>query len=487
MRFDININLNEDIKKNMNHLRIINSSSKNELDLYSINKNRDIFIGKLNESSFNEKEVFEYFKNIYKSECLVKSISGDSLTLEVEDETSKVKLDICYNSAYGEFLNKYLDNSKEKENIKLKLNEEKFYALYNGEVIGIDNTSNIYRNFNLAENLNFEISEEAIIIDFPKKYMEGTNNITQSSLFKYAVAMEYSLEKVKYLIDNNIPLNLIYNLLKKIGTTNRVETIKPDTLFIDDSFKLKASLIKVLNDGHLRFFGTKSTGKNTLADTLFWILERKVYKFSSNPHADIGDFVGETELVSVEDKNGNSQVITAFQERVLTKAMREGAVLLIDEINVNNLGVLAILHGPCDDSKTLSTKNGDVKASNGFLVVATMNEDYIGTSKLNPALVDRMLGIKFEAPKTIKHILKAKKPGIKESLLNYLDNIFQIILKLVKDEMIDDSAISIRGMIDIIDLVDYGFTFEEAVEVGLINRIQDNDYRNTLIDSLKMH
>lgn len=196
--------------------------------------------------------------------------------------------------------------------------------------------------------------------------------------------------------------------------------------------------------------------------------------------------MGDTSLVTVSDVNGQSFVVTKFQERSLVKAMKEGAILLIDEINANDAGFLAVLHGPCDDSRLLSTPNGDIYGNNGFCVIATMNEDYCGIHKINPALVDRMLGIDFKPPLSISKVLLANRPNAPKSLLDYIERVYSKIITLMKDEVIDDSPFSIRGFIDAIDLVEYDFSKEEAIEYSIVNRIQDKEYRDSFRNALEI-
>ena len=158
----------------------------------------------------------------------------------------------------------------------------------------------------------------------------------------------------------------------------------------------------------------------------------------------------------------------------------------MDEINTNDIGLLSVLHGPLDDSKLLSTPNGEVKAKEGFCVIATMNEDYQGTSRLNPALVDRMLGVSFEMPNSLKNILLIKRPDTPQNIIEYLEMVYSKIKTLIIDEVTDDSPFSIRGFIDAIDLINYGIDREEAVNTAIINRIQEIEYRKAVKMSLQI-
>lgn len=408
---------------------------------------------------------------------ILKSLKNSSIDLV------PVELELNYNTACMNLLNTVLKGNKVP--LALKVINGQLSCLHNDEIIAIDTSGkNSYIDGEISD-FSYTVNSTKIDVLIPQATLDVKNVTTTDDIISKAISINYSNDKIQYLVDCGISGKLIMLLLDVVSKTKRVD-VKPKTLFIDDGKKVKASLIKILNNGHIRLFGSKSTGKNTLADTLAWLLERKVYKFSSNPQADKGDLVGETALGTTIDSTGTTHVITEFQKRTLTKAMQEGAILLLDEVNANNIGLLAVLHGPCDDSRLLSTPEGDVYAENGFCVIATMNENYAGTDKLNSALVDRMLGIHFDAPNNLSKTLKVKRPNVSKGLLTYIEKVYAKILILMHDEVTDDSPFSIRGFIDVIDLVEFDFTKEEAIEMAIINRMQESEYREAVKNALEI-
>lgn len=85
---------------------------------------------------------------------------------------------------------------------------------------------------------------------------------------------------------------------------------------------------------------------------------------------------------------------TYWVDGILTKAMREGEFLVLDELNAALPEVLFILHQVMDDDHclTLDEKDGEiVHAHPDFRIFGTINphEDYAGTKEMNRALVDR--------------------------------------------------------------------------------------------------
>ncbi len=99
---------------------------------------------------------------------------------------------------------------------------------------------------------------------------------------------------------------------------------------------------------------------------------------------------GEDELAG---KMGLIKGETVFVEGPLTRALREGHVVILDEINAANAEVLFLLHPLLDDGHfiRLMGKDGEiVPAHEDFRLFATMNPpEYVGTKELSPAFLSR--------------------------------------------------------------------------------------------------
>jgi hypothetical protein len=77
---------------------------------------------------------------------------------------------------------------------------------------------------------------------------------------------------------------------------------------------------------------------------------------------------------------------------VLTRMVRNGGCLVLDEINAASPEITFVLHSLLDDERriVLVQKDGEaITAHQNFWLVSTMNPDYAGTRQLNEALRDR--------------------------------------------------------------------------------------------------
>ena len=162
--------------------------------------------------------------------------------------------------------------------------------------------------------------------------------------------------------------------------------------------------------------GPKGSGKTYMIKN--WCAERNYPYGRVNMDGAITteDFIGSWVRV------GNEWV---WSDGILTRFMKCGGVLVIDEINASPPEMLFILHSVLDDGKqiVLRSKDGEiVKAHDNFMLIACMNPNYVGTSELNEALEDRF------------------------DIVLYVDYDEEMEKKLIKNEKLIDFARRIRFM-----------------------------------------
>jgi len=80
----------------------------------------------------------------------------------------------------------------------------------------------------------------------------------------------------------------------------------------------------------------------------------------------------------------------SFLPGPLVEAMRAGGVLFINELNRLPEGVQNVLLPAIDEGMILVPRLGEIRASAGFLVIATQNpKEFVATSHLSEAILDR--------------------------------------------------------------------------------------------------
>lgn len=131
-----------------------------------------------------------------------------------------------------------------------------------------------------------------------------------------------------------------------------------------------------------RISGPAGTGKSTLAEAAFG---DELIKVSSHSYLTVDDLVG-TYLPDGEDSY-------TWVDGPLMRAMKEGRVLLVDDMTRAPSGTLNALLSPADDSRTLVVDGRpdlpNVKAAEGFHMIATYNETGVDVRPLDPAVLRR--------------------------------------------------------------------------------------------------
>ena len=134
--------------------------------------------------------------------------------------------------------------------------------------------------------------------------------------------------------------------------------------------------------------GLSGNGKTLMIEQVCAQLKRELYRVNITIETDEDDLIGSNTLI-----NGN----IVFKEGPVLKAMRKGAVLLLDEVDLASNKIMC-LQSILEGGGYLIKKTGEfVKPEAGFTVVATANtkgkgsEDgrFIGTNILNEAFLER--------------------------------------------------------------------------------------------------
>jgi len=208
------------------------------------------------------------------------------------------------------------------------------------------------------------------------------NNISKPTVTTESVVSEVtptqSSEPKKQFVDNEVTHSLVPEDFVYITR----KLISGNTDYDELDWQLNQT-----NDVLIK--GPTGSGKTTLVRKYCAVNKLPYKRISLNGATTIEDLVGHYIL-----KSGNSPWVPG----VLERAMKEGWILVLDEINSAADDVLFVLNAVLDDERTLimPQKDGEVvKAHPNFRIVATINpaeDGYSGTHEMNGALVDRFVG-----------------------------------------------------------------------------------------------
>ena len=200
--------------------------------------------------------------------------------------------------------------------------------------------------------------------------------------------------------------------------------------------------------------GLSGNGKTFMVEQAAAKLNREFIRVQINPETDEDDLIGGFRLVNGE---------TVFQKGPVLKAMENGAVLLLDEIDRATNKIMC-LQGILEGKPVLVKKTGEiVSPAPGFNILATANtkgkgsEDgrFTAASIIDEAFLERFtisVDQKFASPAIEKKILNkhfdkfgASDPEFTDKLIDWAD----IIRKTFYDDGVDE-VISTRRLCHIV-------------------------------------
>ena len=230
--------------------------------------------------------------------------------------------------------------------------------------------------------------------------------------------------------------------------------------------------------------GLSGNGKTLMIEQVCAQLKRELYRVNITIETDEDDLMGGHTL-----QNGN----IIFREGPVIKAMRKGAVLLLDEVDLGS-NKLMCLQSVLEGKGYLIKKTGEwVKPAPGFTVLATANtkgqgsEDgkFIGTQIMNEAMLERFaITMQQEYPPvtTERSILKkemALTGPVDEEFCIKLVDWADIIRKTYYEGAIDD-VITTRRLVHIVNA--YRMFGDKLKSITMCISRFDEETRNAVLD-----
>ncbi|HHT7008377.1 TPA: AAA family ATPase [Bacillus cereus] len=257
---------------------------------------------------------------------------------------------------------------------------------------------------------------------------------------------------------------------------------KPETLFEDTFGAVKKAVVYTNKGKHLRLEGEKGTGKNVFVRTLAWVYQRPLFEVSLNSQFDKMDLLGSKSFEQGTTEDGKPFSNVVFEKEAFVEAMEVGAFINLDEVNTVDPSVLVQIHSAVDDRGAMQVPGyGWVEAEQNFGVMLTMNKDYIGTNPLNEATMDRFTPILFPSKNSILETLRVRVPSATLIDIQDADKIYKNIFAMVEVGQISKNCLTIRGFISALEVAE-DLGLKEAIIDNVANRIEDEDYRNYVMD-----
>ncbi|WP_287588760.1 AAA family ATPase [Candidatus Borrarchaeum sp.] len=215
--------------------------------------------------------------------------------------------------------------------------------------------------------------------------------------------------------------------------------------------------------------GAPGTSKTTILRNFSEILDVPFYFVEGNEDLTVPKLIGHFDPSAVLQTGYKKE---NFRKGPLAKAMEEGGILYIEEINRAPPETLNVLLVSLSEKTMDIPRYGNVNANANFSVVATQNPlDDIGVSRISRGVLDRFVSLKmlYQSKEEEIQIVKVNTQCKDEWLI---DLAVEIIQRSRKHPDLKAGA-SIRGAIDFIQLIMNGakdnYTFEDLLDAAIVS------------------
>ncbi|HJG68154.1 MoxR family ATPase [Staphylococcus cohnii] len=261
--------------------------------------------------------------------------------------------------------------------------------------------------------------------------------------------------------------------------TNSQYINKDETVFDD------ATLMMALNKNIL-LKGPTGSGKTKLAETLSETIDRPMHQVNCSVDLDAESLLGFKTIQTNE--NGTQEIV--FIDGPVIKAMKEGHILYIDEINMAKPETLPILNGVLDYRRKLTNPfTGEIiNAAPGFNVIAAINEGYIGTLPMNEALKNRFVVIQVDYidGDILSDVIKNQSQLSDDKTIQKIINFNEDLRTMTKQGQISEEAASIRALIDLSDLATV-MPIERAIKRTIIDKLEDEREQQAILNAVELN
>jgi len=212
--------------------------------------------------------------------------------------------------------------------------------------------------------------------------------------------------------------------------------------------------------------GPTGTGKSRFVEYMADKLDKKLLTVACHEETSSTDLIGRYIIKGTE---------TVWLDGPLTKAVKEGYIIYLDEIAEARPDVIVAIHPLTDHRRELFIdKLGETfKAHPDFMLVASFNPGYQrGFKELKPSTKQRFVAISFTYPEAkVEQDILINETGIDADMAKKLVNIGAKIRNLTELGLAE--TVSTRLLVDAAKLIKSGLPKRLSVHVAVVEPLSD--------------
>lgn len=214
--------------------------------------------------------------------------------------------------------------------------------------------------------------------------------------------------------------------------------------------------------------GPTGTGKSRFVEFMAEKMGKKLYTVACHEETSSTDLIGRYII------KGNE---TVWIDGPMTRAVKEGAFLYLDEIAEARPDIIVALHSLTDHRRTLFIdKTGEtVVADENFMLVATYNPGYQkGFKELKPSTRQRFVSLSFNYPDNeLETEILVKETGVDEDVAKKLVKLGSKIRNLTQLGLAE--TVSTRLLVDASLLIKSGLPQRLSCDVAIAEPLTDDE------------
>ena len=214
--------------------------------------------------------------------------------------------------------------------------------------------------------------------------------------------------------------------------------------------------------------GPTGTGKSRFVEYMAHKLDKEIITVTCHEETSAIDLIGRYIIKGAE---------TIWQDGPLTKAVKSGAIIYLDEIAEARPDVIVSIHSLTDYRRVLyiDKLGEEIVANKDFMLVASFNPGYQkGFKELKPSTRQRFVSLSFTYPKVkLEQEIIAKESGVEEGIAKKLVAIGSKIRQL--NELGLTETVSTRLLVDAGKLIESGLGKRLAVHCAIVEPLTDDE------------